>query len=529
MFRTGILGVSFGAALVLIGIVVQMQAPTLSGLSIITLSLGFILRRYIGDCRAWNIAGLLTLVQWLPFKETQFLPSSFTGGIEMFVISGIFLVTSILLLVMFNSDRIIHFFTSLLRVKSGYKAVVMTAFSYPLKAKFRTALSIFIFALIIFTITVLVIMTGMVSQIITTAIEDNSGGFDVLAFSNPAEGVTDMWAYINGTDGLIDGGNITTLISLYSSPAVLTYTVVNETGTEVEELNYQLLGFDRSFYTSADFPLREWNESIAVSEDDLWEAVYQDPSLIILDASFGEQEQQDFGPVFEVKDVNVGDEVVLFTIDGIPTNVTVAAIMEQSIIGGAFSSLSLVQDVFGAEAPSLFFINFADGLDVEEQAKLMERDLIGFGFQTLAIRELAKDIVAQVENVFVLFEAFIAIGLIIGVVGLGIITIRTIHERRLEIGMMRAIGYTKRMVVTNFALENVFTTLLGVLIGLVSGMSIGYFLFIDSFEAEGATFEIPWLSLLFISVGVIIATLLSIYPAARGASKLAPAEVLRYE
>ena len=40
--------------------------------------------------------------------------------------------------------------------------------------------------------------------------------------------------------------------------------------------------------------------------------------------------------------------------------------------------------------------------------------------------------------------------------------------------MMRAIGFTKRMVVTNFALESAFISALGILIGTALGMIVGY-------------------------------------------------------
>jgi putative ABC transport system permease protein len=104
-----------------------------------------------------------------------------------------------------------------------------------------------------------------------------------------------------------------------------------------------------------------------------------------------------------------------------------------------------------------------------------------------------------------------------------------VFERIREIGMMRAIGYTKRMVVTNFALESSFISFLGIVIGTLLGISIGYTVYLEAFEELGYDFVIPWVEIVAVGIGAFLATLLSVYPAARGASKISPAEVLRFE
>ena len=68
---------------------------------------------------------------------------------------------------MFNSKLFVSFFTKIFRFKNGYRAVIKTSISYPLKAHFRTGISIFIFAIVIFTITALSMMTGMLGVGIT--------------------------------------------------------------------------------------------------------------------------------------------------------------------------------------------------------------------------------------------------------------------------------------------------------------------------------------------------------------------------
>jgi len=160
---------------------------------------------------------------------------------------------------------------------------------------------------------------------------------------------------------------------------------------------------------------------------------------------------------------------------------------------------------------------------------LLEKDFVDAGLTTISVKALAKQITSSVDSIFTLFRAFLAMGLVIGIVGLGIITIRAIYERRLEIGMMRAIGFTKNMVIINFALESAFISLLGIVAGSLLGILVGYQLYQEALQSMDFVFVIDWQPILVVAVLAFIATMLSILPAARGASKVAPAEVLRFE
>ena len=51
------------------------------------------------------------------------------------------------------------------------------------------------------------------------------------------------------------------------------------------------------------------------------------------------------------------------------------------------------------------------------------------------------------------------LGLIVGVAALGVITARSVVERRQQIGVLRAIGFRRRMVQVSFLLESSFIAL----------------------------------------------------------------------
>jgi len=527
LLRLGLLILAVGVVIMLVGMNRENLAAAQSGLSLATMSTGLLLRKYAGDRIAWTVAGLATLFVWLP-KGFEIFP--YTGNIEMFVIAGVFMVVSLLTVVMFNSDIIIRIFTRLVPAKGGYGAVTMTAISYPLRAKMRTALSIFIFGLVIFTITTLSMISGMLGVGIPKIIDQTSGGFDVLAFSGVP---VDMWDGINSTDELVDKANVTNIVQLSMAlPRVTIERVDPVTNTSDElDLFYSVIGVNERLYTEGHYPLKEWDHDRYASEAEVWNAVLTDPSLAIVDGSAGEVESQ-YGMGFGSRNlagVRVNDAVEMTDGSGQNVTVTVVGIMKQSSFNGIFMDQRFVREELGVEGTNLFLIQLAADADAEKQAVLLQNQFWQYGVSTIPLKSLAQQVVSQIDGIFNLIKAFLALGLIIGITGLGIITIRSIRERTIEIGMMRAIGYTRRMVVTNFALESAFVAVLGIGIGTLLGIIVGYQLWESGFRDMEFDFIIAWGPILLVGGLAFVATLLSVYPAARGASKVSPAEVLRFE
>jgi putative ABC transport system permease protein len=210
-------------------------------------------------------------------------------------------------------------------------------------------------------------------------------------------------------------------------------------------------------------------------------------------------------------------------------NVTIIGIMKQSTFQGIFMREQAVRSEFGAMGASILLVQFRDDLDSSTQSILLEKTFLANGLQTVDIQALGRMITSLINSMLSLFEAFLGMGLIIGISGLAIITIRSIHERKLEIGMMRAIGYRKSMVVANFAIESGFISLLGILLGSILGVVVGYQLWQTTLEPNGFIWTLDLWPIFLVGTISFAATLLSVYPAARGASKVAPADVLRFE
>ena len=125
-----------------------------------------------------------------------------------------------------------------------------------------------------------------------------------------------------------------------------------------------------------------------------------------------------------------------------------------------------------------------------------------------------------------------ALGLFVGIAALGVVSTRAVVERRQQIGMLRAIGHRRSMIQLSFMIESSFVAVLGIVIGTVLGLVLSYNAVIDIRAEQGLDtirFAIPWAQMAIILGLTYVFSLLATYVPARQASKVYPAEALRYE
>ncbi|HEX8919506.1 MAG TPA: FtsX-like permease family protein, partial [Chloroflexota bacterium] len=129
-----------------------------------------------------------------------------------------------------------------------------------------------------------------------------------------------------------------------------------------------------------------------------------------------------------------------------------------------------------------------------------------------------------------LLLAFMALGLIVGIAALGVIAMRATVERRQQIGMLRAIGFQRSMVRSSFLLESSFVSLLGTGIGMSLGLLLGHQV-VDYFGKSDPSLHaaVPWLQVAAFGLLTYLAALATTWLPAWQASRVYPAEALRYE
>src|SRR5688572_4416091 len=129
-----------------------------------------------------------------------------------------------------------------------------------------------------------------------------------------------------------------------------------------------------------------------------------------------------------------------------------------------------------------------------------------------------------------MIQGFMGLGLVVGVAAVGVIAFRTVVERRQQIGMLRAIGYTRKMVGLTFLIESAFIAFMGILSGLVFALILAWQLITEELATDtGGSSAIPWVQLAIIcGFAFGFALIMTLVPA-RQAANIPIAQALRYE
>jgi ABC-type antimicrobial peptide transport system permease subunit len=151
---------SLGVSLILIGIGLMIRWTLRAGVRRV--------RPETRDRLAFSFAGISLLIFWsLPYDALDFLDvPNFSAGPEMFVLSGVMMVAGAVWTIMYNSDILLGLVTRLLSPFGKLLPVVRTAIAYPMNAKFRTGLTIAMFALVIFMLVFMSVFVNMLSDLV---------------------------------------------------------------------------------------------------------------------------------------------------------------------------------------------------------------------------------------------------------------------------------------------------------------------------------------------------------------------------
>jgi putative ABC transport system permease protein len=531
IMRLGVVILVLGGFAAAIGYANKTTVLWIIGPSLMFLALGMIVMRYKSQRFSYTLAGGLIML-WM-FNPIDFLGGASDGAnLEVFITAGVILVTGAIILVMFNSDLFLKTVTTIFRKVKSLQAVLKIAISYPMRKKFRTGMTLAMFTLIIFTITVMSMISSMQGTMFYNTLEKESGGYDIFAFSNPNTPIENLTI-----------GNLPANLSRHSISAVERVAAAQvklQTMKDGKNLTtyYMLYGSNggnspKNFVTNNSFKFKDVApEYKDKPENAVWNAVLNDSSLVVVDGSMMESDSpaRQYYSVSSFT-VKVGQNITISDILTGTCNRTVKVIGildEMYIFQGVITQSNIVINEYKGSY-MVYLVKVDNNDEVKAVAKEMKTIYIDNGIAVIDIKETVDEMLRMMNNVFYLMDAFLGLGLVVGIIGLGVITTRSIVERRREIGIMRAIGFRRSMIRRSFIVETSFIALTGIFLGLFLGIAIAYIqLYPYGFKPMGASFVVPWLDLTIISIVAYVVTVASTINSAFAAAKIAPAEAIRY-
>ena len=201
--------------------------------------------------------------------------------------------------------------------------------------------------------------------------------------------------------------------------------------------------------------------------------------------------------------VGVGDTVPITLIGQSATDLTVQGIYTTS----GFTDVLVARDLFAA-TPTLmqYFQIYVKGADGETQATKETLDAIVKQFPTAQVQSRNGFIDAQsgqIDGFLNFLYALLGMSVFIAIVGVAITLWLAVWERRREIGLLRAVGMTKRQVRSSVLWESLITGIVGVVMGVVLGTVLGWII-VKAFEDDGlGVFELPTGTIL-VSAGALV-------------------------
>jgi putative ABC transport system permease protein len=185
---------------------------------------------------------------------------------------------------------------------------------------------------------------------------------------------------------------------------------------------------------------------------------------------------------------------------------------------------------FAQTQDTIDFITPASGVDPPTVQALLTT-VVEAGFPTAEVMnqgELKESREEQIDQLVNLVYALLLLAILISVFGIANTLALSIHERTRELGMLRAIGMSRRQVRTMIRYESVITALIGAILGMALGVVFAA-LIAQPLRDEGFTLSYPIGSLVGVLVIAALVGVVAAIPPARRASRLNVLQSLQYE
>lgn len=499
--------------------------PILGGAMAIA-GLGLVASKFAPARPVFTTVGVALLVfAGLEPLHQALLGDAHGGGIYGVFVEGIVLVTGGILVYAFNASALA---AGLVRLAGGREQRVPVAkvgLSYPGRRPGRTTVSLAIFALVAFTLVAIAGVGSSLDASLTTLVQEDSGGYALIASS--AVSAPQLPSLVQNNSTLRP--YFSDVVPLENGPIQ-----VSINGSTLAPYNDSLYagpageGDYSNFYSTNQYTYSATEGGMSAAQVD--QELQTDPRVAVVD--------QTYSPVVDNLAASTssghptldpgGVLAVTNPLNGNTSYFTVIGIMTQSVLSGVFVSPAAAGEL-GIHQQTLFLMGVASDKSASEAEQVAKAAFFPYGLIVVDLEGAIQKSISTTEGEIALLEIFVALGLVVGVAAMGIVALRAVTERRREIGMLRACGFTEGMIVRAFLLEYSFITFVGLGIGALLGLLIVWNL---THSPEGTSsgvsvFAMPWTSLAIILLVAYGLSMLAVADPSRAAARLSPAVAVR--
>ncbi len=226
----------------------------------------------------------------------------------------------------------------------------------------------------------------------------------------------------------------------------------------------------------------------------------------------------------EERHLSVGKAITVLTPTGAHVPLRVNGIVEEKsgLLADLTITRSLAASRFGLREDAIDFVTYAPGAS-NAQVQPAVDTLLDARFPQARSRTAAQfktEQSEQVNSLLALIYVLLALSVIVSLFGIVNTLILSIYERTRELGMMRAIGTSRRQIRQMIRYESVITSLIGGVLGLVIGVVGALIVIVWPLSGSGYVISIPVGTLIVLIFVAAIAGLLAAQLPARRAARL---------
>jgi putative ABC transport system permease protein len=229
--------------------------------------------------------------------------------------------------------------------------------------------------------------------------------------------------------------------------------------------------------------------------------------------------------------LNIGDRFQVTSIDGNKATFAVAGVYHDPVLmtGITISDGAFDQFSPGNTDPGVLLIDFRPSVTTGQGKAAVSKALSNYPVAKVRTNaEYVANFKSQVDGILSVMYVLLALTVVISLFGIVNTLALSVFERTREIGMLRAVGMTRRQLRRIIRYESVITSIIGGILGVGVGLAFGWIV-TKGLEDQGATFAVPIGQLIVCLVVAAVAGMLAAIMPARRAAKLDVLEALQYE